>query len=105
MAMDDLPRPGQSDYRPRWHSSEPRNVPEGIRQFSLIDKVDCQERYISMTLNLGIDHVVPWTEASFSSSAPAATAFASSPSTRLSVKGSKYVTSGLGGRGNPEGLT
>jgi len=42
--------------------------------FPLIDKVDCQERYISMTLNLGIDHVVPWTEASFSSSAPAATA-------------------------------
>jgi len=59
MAVDDLPRPAnptinlggipasQDTFRSTW-------------QFSVVDKVEPQERHISMVLNLGIEHVVPW---------------------------------------------
>src|SRR6266576_5519035 len=59
MAVDDLPRPGnptvdlsgipasQDTFRSTW-------------QYSVIDKVEHQKGHISLALNLGINHLVPW---------------------------------------------
>jgi hypothetical protein len=57
--MDDLPRPANPTIDLGGIPAS-QDTFRSIRQFSVIDKVECQERYISMTLNLGIDHVVPW---------------------------------------------
>jgi hypothetical protein len=59
MAMDDLPSPANPTISFGGIPAS-QDTFRSIRQFSVIDKVECQERYISMTLNLGIDHVVPW---------------------------------------------
>src|SRR6267378_5783037 len=59
MAMDDLPRPTNPTIDLGGIPAS-QDTFRSIRQFSVIDKVECQKRYISMTLNLGIDHVVPW---------------------------------------------
>jgi hypothetical protein len=59
MAMDGLPRPANPTIDLGGIPAS-QDTFRSIRQFSVIDKVECQERYISMTLNLGIDHVVPW---------------------------------------------
>src|SRR5260370_3346780 len=57
--MDDLQRPANPTIDLGGIPAS-QDTFRSIRQFSVIDKVECQERYISMTLNLGIDHVVPW---------------------------------------------
>src|SRR6267143_3679967 len=59
MAMDDLPRPANPTIDLGGIPAR-QDTFRSILQFSIIDKVECQERYISMTLDLGIDHVVPW---------------------------------------------
>src|SRR5437879_4819780 len=59
MAMDDLPRPANPTIDLGGIPAS-QDTFRSIRQFSVIDKVECQERYISMTPNIGIDHVVPW---------------------------------------------
>src|SRR5438552_1065260 len=59
MAMDDLPRPANPTIDLGGIPAS-QDTFRSIRQLSVIDKVERQERYISMTLNLGIDHVVPW---------------------------------------------
>src|SRR6266850_7207062 len=59
MAMDDLPRPANPTIDLGGIPAS-QDTFRSIRQFSVIDKVEYQERYICMTLNLGIDHVVPW---------------------------------------------
>src|SRR5882757_804803 len=59
MAMNDLPRPPNPTIDLGGIPAS-QDTFRRIRQFSVIDKVECQERYISMTLKLGIDHVVPW---------------------------------------------
>src|SRR6266436_8845329 len=58
MAMDHLPRPANPTIDLGGIPAS-QDTFRTIRQFSVIDKVERQERYISMTLNLGIDHVVP----------------------------------------------
>ena len=90
MAMDDLPRPANPTIDLGGIPAS-QDTFRSIRQFSVIDKVECQKRYISMTLNLGIDHVVPWTvNGGFIFFIGASrNCIASSPSTRLSVNGSK----------------
>src|SRR5688572_23940791 len=59
MTVDDLPRPVRPavDLCGIPASQDTFRSP---RRSSVIDKVERQERYISMTLHLGIDHVVPW---------------------------------------------
>src|SRR5258708_37417087 len=52
MAIDDLPRPANSTIDLGGIPAS-QDTFRSIRQFSVIDKVECQERYISMTLNLG----------------------------------------------------
>jgi len=59
MAMDHLPRPANPTIDLGGIPAT-QDTFRSIRQFSVIDKFECQKRYISMTLNLGIDHVVPW---------------------------------------------
>src|SRR5258708_8122350 len=59
MAMDDLPRPANPTIDLGGIPAS-QDTFRSIRQFSVIDKVECQKRYISKTLNFGIDHVVSW---------------------------------------------
>src|SRR6266550_388499 len=59
MAVDDLPRPANPTVDLSGIPASPdmfRSTP----QFSVIDKVERQEGHISMALNLGINHLVPW---------------------------------------------
>src|SRR5882762_2743115 len=95
MAVDDLPRPANPTVDLSGIPAS-QDTFRSTRQFSVIDKVERQEGHISMALNLGIDHLAPWIrERGFIFFIGASrTCIASSPSTRLSVNGPKYVTSG-----------
>jgi hypothetical protein len=59
MAVDDLPRPANPtvDLSGITASQDTFRI---ARQFSVVDKVESEERHISMTLNFGINHLVPW---------------------------------------------
>jgi hypothetical protein len=59
MAVDGLPRPANPtvDLSRILASQDTFRSP---RHFSVVDKVEHQARHISMALNLGIDHLVPW---------------------------------------------
>ena len=59
MAVDDLPCPANPTIDLGGIPAS-QDTFRSIRQFSVIDKVECQKRYISKTLNFGIDHVVSW---------------------------------------------
>src|SRR5713101_572522 len=59
MAVDYLPRPANPTVDLGGIPAS-NDTFRSIRQFSIVDKVERQERHISMALNLGIDHVVPW---------------------------------------------
>jgi len=87
MAVDDLPRPANPTIDLGGIPASQDTFPS-IRQFSVIDKVERQERYISMTLNLGIEHVAPWIR-----------------ERRLHFLDRNRSLLRLGGRGNPKGLT
>ncbi len=59
MAVDDLPRPANPTINLGGIPAS-QDTFRSTCQFSVVDKIERQERHISMALNLGIDHVVPW---------------------------------------------
>ena len=59
MAVDDLPgSPNPTVNLSGIPASQ--DTFRSTRQFSVVDKVEGQERHISMALNRVIDHLVPW---------------------------------------------
>src|SRR3989442_8587166 len=59
MAVDDLPRSANPTVDLGGIPAS-QDTFRSTCQFSVVDKIERQERHISMALNLGIDHVVPW---------------------------------------------
>ena len=58
MAVDDCARPANATVDLGGIPAS-QNTFRSIRQVSVVDKVERQERHISMALNLGVDYLVP----------------------------------------------